>query len=160
MKGSIAPLVTLSKNGALANAGAVICEDLDLQSARGPSSKEDLKTLFDVRDGGTVESKRYGTIDFPPGLPRLFSFNSEATIVLSIFGEEPTDAHSRAQLKRVCIAGFGELVTTPLISDEGKKLAKSALNEGAQDDLIREQAWWESRRTAMAEDMFKGFGAQ
>ena len=51
-------------------------------------------------------------------------------------------------------------MTTPLISDEGKKLAKSALNEGAQDDLNREQAWWESRRTATAEDMFKGFGAQ
>ena len=160
MKGSIEPLVTLNKNGVLANAGAVICEDFDLQSARGSLSKEDLKTLFDVRDGGTVESKRYGTIDFPPGLPRLFSFNSEATIVLSIFGEEPTDAHSRAQLKRVCIAGFGELVTTPLMSDEGKQLAKSALNEGAQDDLNREQAWWENRRTAMAEDMFKGFGAQ
>ena len=80
--------MTLSKNGALANAGAVICEDFDLQSARGSLSKEDLKTLFDVRDGGTVESKRYGTIDFPPGLPRLFSFNSEATIVLSIFGKD------------------------------------------------------------------------
>ena len=72
-----------------------------------------------------MESKRYGTIDFPPGLPRLFSFNSEATIVLSIFGEEPTDAHSRAQLKRVCIDGFGKLVTTPLISDEGKSLQRA-----------------------------------
>ena len=83
MKGSIEPLVTLSKNGALANAGAVICEDFDLQSARGSLSKEDLKTLFDVRDGGTVESKRYGTIDVPPGLPRLlfFRFGSHRCVV-------------------------------------------------------------------------------
>ena len=102
-KGSIEPLVILSKMQVLEDAGAVILEDFDLYAARGALTNEELKALFDVRDGGVIESKRWGHITFPPQLPRLFSFNDNALKLLNVFGD-PT-SHQQAQLKRVRIAG-------------------------------------------------------
>ena len=136
VKGSIETLVQLSKKGILANAGAVILEDFEFYSLRGSLSTEDLKTLFDVRDGGTVECKRYGTIDFPPGLPRLFGFNSPAKDLLGTFSPDSADmnSHTKAQLKRVMIAGYDEIISRVLITDEAKKRINDAME--AERDMI------------------------
>ena len=158
VKGSIEPLVILSKKGILAEAGAVICEDFSLDSVRGSLTDEDIKTLFDVRDGGCIESKRWGHIEFPPGLPRLFSFNEPAETLLKICGAFPS-GHQKAQLKRVCVAGYKELVATSLISASAKTLLARTMSNDQEDDQDREQAWWISRggRAQRVEGIVDGF---
>ena len=99
--------------------------------------------MFDVRDGGAIESKRYGHFEFPPGQPRMFGFNDEAKSLLNIFGEPTMDV--QAQLKRVCIAGFKSLVNTRLISSAAVSQANARIEEENDDDLQRERDWWASR---------------
>ena len=142
-KGSIEPLVILSKMHVLEDAGAVILEDFDLYAARGALTNEELKALFDVRDGGVIESKRWGHITFPPQLPRLFSFNDSALKLLNVFGD-PT-SHQQAQLKRVCVAGYSGLVKCRLIARAAVQVAAQLLEEDNEIEQQRERDYWLSR---------------
>ena len=145
MKGSIEQLVILSKQGVLTQCGAVVLEDFSLASVRGSLTDEDIKTLFDVRDGGCIESKRWGAIEFPPGLPRLFGFNESAQALLGIISSGCASSHQQAQLKRVCVAGLEAIVTTPLITSAAKANLNEAADDDHEEDMRREEAWWLSR---------------
>ena len=73
-KGSIEPLVILSKMHVLEGAGAIVLEDFDLNAARGALTREELKALFDVRDGGVIESKRWGAHYLSASVTQAFLF--------------------------------------------------------------------------------------
>ncbi len=96
---------------------------------------EDLKVLFDVRDGGAIETKRYGHIQFPVSTPRLFSFNETARAFFGVKGD-PSRSRSHVQeiLKRVCVAGFRDLVSTPIISQQLVDTLERRFNEELQVD--------------------------
>ena len=143
VKGSIEPLVHLSRANVLTDAGAIILEDFQLFTDRNPLTNEELKALFDVRDGGEIESKRWGHISFPPHLPRLFSFNESGRSLLNVFGD-PSN-HQRAQLKRVCIAGYRELVTTKLIKSSTVQDLSHSLEGDNEIEIQRERDYWLSR---------------
>ena len=76
-------------------------------------------------------------------MPRLFSFNSDARSLVRVFGRP--DSHQKAQLKRVCIAGYDELVTTKLISFRAQQNAANLIDEDNQEQLQLERDYWLSR---------------
>ena len=79
----------------------------------------------------------------PAGMPRLFSFNSNARSLLRVFGSP--DAHQKAQLKRVCIAGYDELVSTKLISLSAQQSANQQHEEDNEEQVQTERDYWLSR---------------
>ena len=141
LSGSIEPLAILSHNGELERAGAVVLADFDLQTVRGSLSSNDIKSLFDVRQGGAIESKRWHSIVFPVRLPRLFSLNGKVEDWLQIF--EQIDDHNAAQMRRVCIAGYSQPLpkTIKFVNEEAKEKLEAIEIAEAQAELERERQW-------------------
>ena len=141
VSGCIEPLAILSSQGELDKAGAIILADFDIQCLRGSLSDNDIKALFDVRSGGSIEVKRWHTITFPPRLPRLFSLNGDVQAWMGIFGTG--SQHETAKMRRIAIAGY----TTPfadalrLIRPSALKHLASIEAQEAEAELAAEREW-------------------
>jgi energy-coupling factor transporter ATP-binding protein EcfA2 len=70
------PLGVLSHTGALASAGCLVLTDLTLTTGRNTRiSKEELKSLLDVVEGGVIQSCRYRSATINAGMPRVMAVN-------------------------------------------------------------------------------------
>ena len=140
LSGSIEPLAMLSHNGELEKAGAIVIADFDVKMIKNALSSNDIKSLFDVRGGGSIESKRWHTIEFPVRTPRLFSLNGSVDQWLGILG---MDGHTKAQMRRVCVAGYSEPIpdTVRLVTERAREMLRDTEIEEAQEELERERQW-------------------
>lgn len=76
---AIDPLGILSHTGVFKKAGALIMADADFKTTKGPMTAEEVKSVFDIQEGGTVQGTRYRPANFPGSgdLPRIFNMNAK-----------------------------------------------------------------------------------
>ena len=81
------PLGILSHTGVFKKAGALIITDADFRTTKGAMSAEEVKSVFDIQDGGTVQGTRYRPANFPGSgeLPRIFNMNASAADMGTFF---------------------------------------------------------------------------
>ena len=99
VSGSIEPLAILSSQGELQKAGAIILADFDISTSLRGLSDNDVKALFDVRNGGSIKCKSWRTITFPPFL-HVFRGSSASMVMwgysaVVVNMREPRCAESR-----------------------------------------------------------------
>ena len=71
------PLGVLSHSGFLRRAGCIVLTDFTLKTGRNVKlDDEELKSLLDVVEGGTIQSTRYRAAVIDPGLPRVIAVNT------------------------------------------------------------------------------------
>jgi hypothetical protein len=73
---SIDPLGVLSHTGVLRRAGCLVLTDFDLKTKAGALTSEELKSLLDVIEGGSIPSTRYRACQLEGGLPRMIAVNT------------------------------------------------------------------------------------
>lgn len=69
------PLGVLSHCGVVRQCGALVLTDFDLKARKGYLTAEEIKSLFDVVEGGSIQQTGYRPAMFPPGLCRIFALN-------------------------------------------------------------------------------------
>ena len=75
------PLGVLSHSGMLRRAGCLVLTDFTLKTGRNIKiDDEELKSLLDVVEGGTIQSTRYRAAIIDPGLPRVIAVNTGGDI--------------------------------------------------------------------------------
>ena len=128
---AVDPLGILSHTGVFKKAGALIIADADFKTTKGPMSAEEVKSVFDIQEGGTIQGTRYRPANFAGGgeLPRIFNMNASpadmgkffrkhdmhgiAMVLEAIAGDklqkaaeqlQTLDAVTQAQVRRFAIA--------------------------------------------------------
>lgn len=92
------PLGILSHTGVFKKAGALIIADADFKTTKGPMTAEEVKSVFDITEGGTVQGTRYRPANFPGGgeLPRIFNMNASPSDMGKFFRKH--DMHGIAMV--------------------------------------------------------------
>ena len=140
LEASIEPLGILSHRGEMSKCGCIVVGDMDMQSLRGDLTANHQKILFDVKNGGVIEAKRWHPIIFPAGMPRLFSLNGDVSDWLSLFG----GAHDNARLRRIAIARMKQPLprTMKLINGFGMKHLNVAEQKTLEKAIEKNKNWW------------------
>ena len=74
---AIDPLGVLSHAGMLKRCGVLACTDFSLKAGRNVQlDAEELKSVLDIVEGGTIPSTRYRSAVIEAGLPRVFAVNT------------------------------------------------------------------------------------
>ena len=122
------PLGVLSHCGVVRQCAVLALTDFDLKARKGALSAEEIKSLFDVVEGGSVQQTGYRPAMFPPGLCRLFALNgSGADIGLwfekgGMYGIATTARH----LEKNDLEAAAEMVKT-LDTDQQAQMRRFAL---------------------------------
>jgi len=75
---SIDPLGLLSHTGELRKSAVLMLTDFDLRTTKGILSNEEVKGLFDVVEGGSIQGTRYRPANLPEGLCRVAACNGDS----------------------------------------------------------------------------------